>query len=426
MDDDLFDDLNENNSSNEDKNDDNDEDKDDKITIKKKNKKKENDLSSNEESINEKDEIVDMKIDMKSEREQKKNRLSRLNKLTNRTRDENVNIFGKQVTTGIGKDRNVKESLPWIEKYRPTNLSEVISHDSKVEVLNKLIEKREIPHLLFYGQSGTGKTSSILALAKQMYGPNYKRYILELNASDDRGIEIVRSKIPTFAKTKTDDLRLVILDEADAMTSDAQSALRRIMELYIKNCRFCLICNNINKILPGIQSRCAKMRFGVLDRDSIRRKLADIIEKEQMNVEKEAIDELLEIQQDFRQILNTLQCLKSIRFGEIIRRQDVSDYLGKPNNQLVKTIVKVLEEEPFKKAYAYLIDLHRENKICMIDLIQNIVNYMIDRDDMTEQRRSMILDGLAKIEYRMITGSDSEIQLASLVGVMIANRDNNE
>lgn len=414
MDDIIYEESNEIESENEDSenesgsedNDSNESDKknnedDEKITFKRK--------SKNDEII----EIVD-------EKEEKKNRMNRIINRNLLTAREGIEERKSTQKGALGK-----ESLPYIEKYRPANLSEVISHDNKVEVLNKLIDKRELPHLLFYGQSGTGKTSTILALAKQMYGVNYRRYILELNASDDRGIEMVRSKIPTFAKTKTDDLRLVILDEADAMTSDAQSALRRIMELYIKNCRFCLICNNINKILPGIQSRCAKMRFGVLDRDSIRKKLGDIIEKEEIKINKEAIDELLEIQQDFRQILNTLQCLKSIRFGEMIRREDVSDYLGKPNKEMVAKIVEILENESYRKAYTYLIDLHRENKICMIDLIQNLVNHMIDRDDMTEQRRSIILDGLAKIEYRMITGSDSEIQLASLVGIMISNRENN-
>jgi len=315
-----------------------------------------------------------------------------------------------------------KESLPWIEKYRPANLSEVISHDSKIEVLNKLVERRELPHLLFYGAPGSGKTSSILALAKQMYGPNYKRYILELNASDDRGIDIVRNKIPMFAKTKSDDMRLVILDEADAMTSDAQSALRRIMELYIKNCRFCLICNNINKIIPGIQSRCAKMRFGVLDRDSIRNKLHQIIEHENIEVEEGAIDQLLEIHQDFRQILNTLQCLKSIRFGEKVRAEDVINYLGKANHQLISEIIHTLNTQPFKKAYLYLQNLHRDNRVCIIDLVQHLINYTIDRDDIDELTRSQIIDGLASVEYRMITGSDTEIQLASLIGHMIAHR----
>jgi replication factor C subunit 3/5 len=316
----------------------------------------------------------------------------------------------------------VAESLPWIEKYRPTNLDEVISHDSKIDVLKKLIDKRQLPHLLFYGSPGTGKTSSILALARQMYGPNYKRYILELNDSDDRGIDIVRNKIPIFARTKSDDMRLVILDEADAMTGDAQSALRRIMELYIKNCRFCLICNNINKIIPGIQSRCAKMRFGILDSNAIRLKLKDIIKREKIDVDEGAIDQLLEIHQDFRQILNTLQCLRSIRFGERIRTNDVIEYLGKANNQMVGEIIEVLNTSSFKKSNAYLLNLHRDNRIDIIDLVGHLVRYTIDRDDISELTRSQIIEGLATVEYRMITGSDTEIQLASLIGHMVAHR----
>ena len=319
--------------------------------------------------------------------------------------------------------QNARNNLPWIEKYRPANLSEVISHDSKVEVLNKLIEKREIPHLLLFGSPGSGKTSIILALAKQMYGPNYKRYILELNASDDRGIDIVRNKIPMFANTKSDDMRLVILDEADAMTADAQAALRRIMELYIKNCRFCLICNNINKIIGGIQSRCAKMRFGVLDRGSIRNKLVDIVEKEQFKIEEPAIEELLLAHQDFRQILNTLQCLKSIKFGDVIKQKDVIDYVGKANPKLVAELIDILETETFKVCYQNLLDLHRENKVNLIELIKSLVEHLINRNDIEEDIRSELIDGMAKVEYRMVTGSDSEIQLASLIAVWTKNRN---
>jgi replication factor C subunit 3/5 len=252
-----------------------------------------------------------------------------------------------------------------------------------------------------------------------MYGENYKRYILELNASDDRGIDIVRNKIPVFAKTKSDDMRLVILDEADAMTVDAQSALRRVMELYIKNCRFCLICNNINKIIPAIQSRCAKMRFGVLEPGSIRKKLGEIIEKEKIKVEVGAIDQLLEIHTDFRQILNTLQCLKSIRFGETIREEDVIEYLGMANGKLIKEIIETINTQPFKKVYNYLVDLHRDNRIDITNLIGNLVTYTINRDDLDEAKRSRIIDGLASVEYRMITGSDTEIQIASLIGHMM-------
>jgi replication factor C subunit 3/5 len=502
--------------------------------------------------------------------------MSEQNDQSNQDRDQDSSSPSSQ------KADNPPSNLPWIEKYRPADLSEVISHDSKIEVLKKLIDGRQLPHLLFWGSPGSGKclgkgtlvrlwsgdlkrvedlkageelmgddltkrtilstcsgtdklyritqshgmtyvvnephiltqwhinkgptdialldysalkaselskyqgfrlnmnnildhqvyrdddsgkidlekmytyskinieymgegeyygfeldgngrflledstvthnTSSILALARQMYGPNYKRYILELNASDDRGIDIVRNKIPIFAKTKSDDMRLVILDEADAMTVDAQSALRRVMELYIKNCRFCLICNNINKIIPAIQSRCAKMRFGVLDPNSIRKKLLEIIEKENIKVDSGAIDQLLEIHQDFRQILNTLQCLKSIRFGETITETDVIEYLGMANGKLIREIIETINTQPFKRVYNYLVDLHRDNRIDITNLIGNLVNYTINRDDIDEVTRSKIIDGLASVEYRMITGSDTEIQLASLIGHMMIGR----
>ena len=160
---------------------------------------------------------------------------------------------------------STKFSLPWIEKYRPNSLDEMIDHSEKINTLKSLIDKNEMTHLLFYGPPGCGKTSLILACAKEMYGDQYLRYILELNASDDRGIDTVRKKIPDFVKTASNKIRLVILDEADALTNDAQSALRRVIEDYSKNSRFCLICNNINKIISGLQSRCTKMRFGYLD-----------------------------------------------------------------------------------------------------------------------------------------------------------------
>ena len=150
-------------------------------------------------------------------------------------------------------------NLPWVEKYRPNALQELISHEDIIGTIRKFISEEKLPHLLFYGPPGTGKTSTILACAKEIYSPKeFNSMVLELNASDDRGIGVVRGQILSFASTRTifnSGYKLVILDEADAMTNDAQNALRRIIEKFTDNVRFCLICNYLSKIIPALQSR---------------------------------------------------------------------------------------------------------------------------------------------------------------------------
>ena len=164
-------------------------------------------------------------------------------------------------------------NLPWIEKYRPKNMDEIIDHQLKIQTLRNLMHRNELTHLLFYGAPGLGKTSLALSLARELYGDDYRMYILELNASDERGIDVVRNKIPHFIQSRSDRIKMVILDEADAMTSEAQNAIRRVMENAIRTSRFVLICNNIKKIIPELQSRCVKMRFAPLDATKIHQRL---------------------------------------------------------------------------------------------------------------------------------------------------------
>jgi replication factor C subunit 3/5 len=178
-----------------------------------------------------------------------------------------------------------KENLPWVEKYRPENLIDLISHRDIISTIMRFVDEKRLPHLLLYGPPGTGKTSLVLALARQMYGTlNYKSMILELNASDDRGIDVIREQIITFAGTKqmfnSGIIKLIILDEADSMTQPAQAALRRVIEKYTKNVRFCIICNYVSKIIPAIQSRCTKFRFGPLEREQMSRRLKHVINSE--------------------------------------------------------------------------------------------------------------------------------------------------
>ena len=160
-------------------------------------------------------------------------------------------------------------NAPWVEKYRPSSLEEIVSHEEIVRTLDTFVSQGRLPHLLFYGPPGTGKTSTILACARKLFKPReFASMVLELNASDDRGIGTVRGPVLSFAGTRaifSSGFKLVVLDEADAMTRDAQNALRRIMEKFTENVRFCLICNCLHRLVPAIQSRCTRFRFGPLD-----------------------------------------------------------------------------------------------------------------------------------------------------------------
>ena len=154
--------------------------------------------------------------------------------------------------------------LPFVEKYRPNNFEDIISNNENIKILKNMLKLGSLPHLLFHGTSGVGKTSAILALAKELYGNSMNLMIMKLDASDDRGINSVRDDIKGFAEKKNmfqKGTKLIILDEADSMTFDAQFALRRIIEKYSDNTRFCLICNYENKIIPAIRSRCANFKF---------------------------------------------------------------------------------------------------------------------------------------------------------------------
>ena len=179
-------------------------------------------------------------------------------------------------------------NLPWVEKYRPAALQELISHEDIIKTIRRFISEEKLPHLLFYGPPGTGKTSTILACAKELYSAKeFNSMVLELNASDDRGINVVRGQILNFASTRTifnSGFKLVILDEADAMTQDAQNALRRIIEKFTDNVRFCLICNYLSKIIPALQSRCTRFRFGPLDPEQIMPRLVHVCEQESVDV----------------------------------------------------------------------------------------------------------------------------------------------
>lgn len=220
-------------------------------------------------------------------------------------------------STAASSSKSTNASLPgnlqpWVEKYRPKTLDDVAAQDHTVTILRRTLQSTNLPHMLFYGPPGTGKTSTVLALAKQLYGPELiKTRVLELNASDERGISIVREKVKDFARMQLSNppsgpageeykkkypcppYKIVILDEADSMTQDAQSALRRTMETYSKITRFCLICNYVTRIIDPLASRCSKFRFKALDEGDAGRRLEDIAKLEGVKLEEGVVDTVL-------------------------------------------------------------------------------------------------------------------------------------
>lgn len=313
------------------------------------------------------------------------------------------------------------ENMPWIEKYRPNTLDEIIDHKIKIDILRKMSKTFNLPHLLFYGAPGSGKTSMIHACARDMYGENYKKFILELNASNDRGIETVRTLVCDFLKSGGNNIiKLVILDEADAMTNDAQSALKRIIETYSGVGRFCIICNNISKINQGIRSRCTEIKFTYLSPEQIKIKLREIIIIEKINITEDAIDRIIEINRDFRQILNLLQCL---HFGiknnsneiNFITSEYINKYVGIPTDEDVLRIIKILNTKNYKEASHKLIELYLENKWDLRDILKYLLKYIIENDDIHDNNKIKIIKTISDIENKVINQSDIKIQLHSLL-----------
>ncbi|KAH6709621.1 P-loop containing nucleoside triphosphate hydrolase protein [Leptodontidium sp. 2 PMI_412] len=243
---------------------------------------------------------------------------------------------------------------PWVEKYRPKNLNDVTAQDHTITVLQRTLQSSNLPHMLFYGPPGTGKTSTVLALAKELYGPDLiKSRVLELNASDERGISIVREKVKDFARMQLSNpsaayraqypcppYKIIILDEADSMTQDAQSALRRTMETYSKITRFCLICNYVTRIIDPLASRCSKFRFKSLDVGNARRRVEEIAEKEGVGLEDGAADTLIKCSEgDLRKAITFLQSAARL----------VGAVGGKDENQEVEDEVDRMDVDKEKK-----------------------------------------------------------------------------
>ncbi|KAI0831809.1 P-loop containing nucleoside triphosphate hydrolase protein [Trametes gibbosa] len=323
---------------------------------------------------------------------------------------------GKEKATQHGDAHDV-DNLPWVEKYRPVTLDDVVSHHDITSTIEKFIEKNRLPHLLFYGPPGTGKTSTILAVARRIYGPDYRKQIQELNASDDRGIDVVRDKIKNFAETRTlfaKGYKLVILDEADMMTTAAQSALRRMIEQYTKNVRFCIICNYVNKIIPAIQSRCTRFRFSPLPSIEVEKRLNSVIEAEGVKLTEDGKKALLKLSKgDMRRALNVLQACHAAY--ELSGEAEIYNCTGNPHPSDIETIVNSMLQDDFTTSYNLISALKTERGLALPDLINGAYEYM-QTIQFKPNARIYLLDYLATTEHRLSTGGSEKLQLTALLG----------
>ncbi|EFE37843.1 hypothetical protein TRV_07502 [Trichophyton verrucosum HKI 0517] len=375
-----------------------------------------------------------------------------------------TDVKGKRIVADLPVEAG--DNLPWVEKYRPDTLDDVSGHQDIIATINRFVDSNRLPHLLLYGPPGTGKTSTILALARRIYGSkNMRQMVLELNASDDRGIDVVREQIKTFASTslvykgrsEAESLtaivgtkqifstapssgsglgafKLIILDEADAMTSAAQMALRRIMEKYTANTRFCIIANYTHKLSPALLSRCTRFRFSPLKEKDIRRLVDTVIETEEVQIQPDAIDSLVKLSKgDMRRALNVLQACHASSMPlpsknddaneqqqerETITEETIYTCIAAPHPADIKIILETLLSTSDVTSCLNTVQTLKANKgLALADIISALSTELQSLEVPAQVRVSWI-EGLADVEWRLSGGGSEVIQTGGMIGVI--------
>ncbi|MBA7499922.1 hypothetical protein ES705_09310 [subsurface metagenome] len=314
------------------------------------------------------------------------------------------------------------DNKPWVEKYRPRLLGDVVNQKGIIKRLQQFIKDKSMPHLIFAGPAGTGKTTSALAMVRGLYGRKMaiNTTYLELNASDARGINVIRTYIKDFAKAKPPSdipFKILILDEADNMTAPAQQALRRTMEKYTKNCRMVLICNYSNKIIPPIQSRCVVFRFSSLNKEDIKERVKFIANQEQISLTPNGLIALVDVSKgDCRRAINYLQSCGTI--SKKIDQDIVFRVAGEVPSDKIREILKTAIEGQLQFSLKLLNDIIREYGLSGINIIKNIHREIYDLQ-ISEDLKIELSKLLAESEYRLSQGGTEEIQLQALLANIV-------
>jgi replication factor C small subunit len=308
------------------------------------------------------------------------------------------------------------EITVWAEKYRPKRLSEVINQKHVVERVKAFVEEKNIPNMLFAGPPGTGKTTIALCVAYELYGKNWRQNVLELNASDARGIDVIRGQVKDFARTKPiGDIpyKIIILDEADALTADAQNALRRTMENYTNVSRFILIANYSSKIIEPIQSRCAVFRFKPLGEADIKKFVQRIVTEEKLKITEDGIKAIIEISEgDLRKVANLLQAAASI--DKKINEDTIYDVASRAKPTDVKEMLELALKGKFEDARKKLQDLLLKQGLSGSDIISEI-HKQIYSLNIPEELKVQLVEKCGEYEFRISEGGNELIQLEALL-----------
>ncbi|PHH75908.1 hypothetical protein CDD82_4223 [Ophiocordyceps australis] len=333
---------------------------------------------------------------------------------------------------------------PWVEKYRPKTLDDVTAQHHTITVLQRTLQASNLPHMLFYGPPGTGKTSTILALAKELYGPEMiKSRVLELNASDERGISIVREKVKNFARMQLTNpppssksrypcppFKIIILDEADSMTQDAQSALRRTMETYSKITRFCLICNYVTRIIDPLASRCSKFRFKSLDQSNAKKRLEDISHTEGVQLAEGAIDTLVKCSEgDLRKAITFLQSAARLvgSYGQDGGDDDAMDVDQKPVTVdmiediagvipkcTIENLVKAMRPRRLGDTYQSISSVVEEmvaDGWSATQVISQLYQAIITDEMVPDIQKNKIVMVFSQVDKRLVDGADEHLSI---------------
>jgi replication factor C small subunit len=314
-----------------------------------------------------------------------------------------------------------EEAVMWVEKYRPKTLDDVVGLKDIVDSLKAFMRNpKTMPHLLLAGIPGTGKTTVALCIARELFGQNWKTFTLELNASDERGIDTVRDRIKDFSRYSRAafgnvPFALVILDESDQMTGPAQTALRRIMETSSRTCRFILICNQSGKIIEPIQSRCALFRFSKLDRKAMIEHMHCIAKKEKVTLAPEAAERIVDYAEgDLRHAINALQTASAYKEG-VVDEKTVSQVIGEASPVQVQVMIRKALYGDYVEARKLMYELIGAYGFSGSEIVRQMQRQLFNISSLTPEQKADLSNIIGEYDYRLTQGANSDVQLSALL-----------